>query len=106
MRHSLLRPSGFHRAVHVGEVVDFDAELTFVGHTSMEVWVRVRAEAGSGGPSRSVLEAMVTMVAVDRNGAPVPVPPLILESHEERRRFEEGRARMEARRATRRKGRP
>lgn len=112
MRHSKNQcvTASFDRAdfiapVHVGDVVDFDAELTFVGRTSMEVWVRVRAEVGFGGPSRPVLEAWVTMVAIDRAGAPVPVPPLILQNEEERRRFEEGRARMEARRRTRHKGR-
>ncbi|MGP8071974.1 MAG: acyl-CoA thioesterase [Thermoplasmata archaeon] len=113
MRHSKSQcvTASFDRAdfiapVHVGEVVDFDAEITFVGRTSMEVWVRVRAEAGSGGPSRAVLEALITMVAVDRTGSPVPVPPLVLESDLERRRFEEGRARMEARRKTRQKVAP
>jgi len=111
MRHSKAQcvTASFDRAdfiapVHVGDVVDFDAELTFVGRTSMEVWVRVRAEAGSGGPSRPVLEALVTMVAVDADGRPVEVPPLLLESGEERRRFEEGRARMEARRRSRPQG--
>jgi acyl-CoA hydrolase len=92
----------FIQPVHVGEVVDFDAELTYVGRTSMEVRVRVRAEALAGGDPRLVGEAFVTLVAVDSNGHPVPVPPLALESEEERRRFEEGRRRMEERKRTRR----
>ncbi len=87
--------------VHVGEVVDFDAMLTFVGHSSMEVSVRVRSEALAGSAPQLVGEAFVTMVAVDPHGRPVPVPPLVLETDEERRRFEEGRRRMEARRRTR-----
>jgi len=87
--------------VHVGDVVSFDAELTFVGTSSMEVWVRVRAESGHGGDSRMVGEAYVTMVAIDGLGRPVPVPPLVLETVEERLRFEEGRRRMEERRRTR-----
>ncbi len=91
----------FIQPVHVGEVVDFDAELTYVGHTSMEIWVRVRSEALAGGDPRLVGEAFVTMVAVDSSGRPVPVRPLALESDEERRRFEEGRRRMESRRRTR-----
>jgi acyl-CoA hydrolase len=41
------------------------------------------------------------MVAVDANGRPIPVPPLLLETVEERARFEEGRRRMEERRRTR-----
>lgn len=87
--------------IHVGDVVDFDAELTYVGTSSMEVWVRVRAEPSHGGDARPVGEAFVTMVAVDADGRPVPVAPLVLESVEERARFEEGRRRMEERRRTR-----
>jgi len=87
--------------VHVGDVVDFDATLTYVGTSSMEVWVRVRAESAHGGRPRTVGEAFITMVAVDASGRPVPVPPLVIESAEERLRFEEGRRRMEERRRTR-----
>jgi acyl-CoA hydrolase len=91
----------FLQPVHVGDVVDFDAEITFVGTSSMEVWVKVRAEPSHGGDPRLVGEAFVTMVAVDSLGRPVPVPPLVLENVEERLRFEEGRRRMEERRRTR-----
>ncbi len=87
--------------VHVGELVDFDACLTYVGRASMEVWVRVQAEPLSGGPRRLVVEAYVTMVAVDPTMRPTPVPPLRLANDAERRRFEEGRVRMEERRRTR-----
>jgi acyl-CoA hydrolase len=87
--------------VHVGELVDFEALLTFVGRTSMEVWVRVRAEALPSGTSGLVAVAFVTMVAVDTTGSPVPVPALRLETEEEKARFEEGRRRMEERRRLR-----
>lgn len=87
--------------VHVGDVVDFDALLTYVGTSSMEVWVRVRAESAHGEELRTVGEAFVTMVAVDASGRPALVPRLVLESAEERDRFEQGRQRMEERRRTR-----
>jgi acyl-CoA hydrolase len=87
--------------VHVGEVVNFDAMLTFVGHSSMEVWVRVTSEAVEGGSRRPVVEAYVTMVAVDRDGRPTAVPPLLLQTDDERKRFAEGQHRMEERRRTR-----
>ncbi len=96
----------FIQPVHVGEVVDFDAQLTYVGHSSMEVWVTVRAEALAGGAPRVVGEAFVTMVAVDPSGRPVPVPPLSLSSEEERQRFAEGQRRMVERRRTRRRREP
>ncbi len=88
----------FHSPVHVGDVVNFEAELTYVGRSSMEVWVRVHSEAVTGGGPRLVGQAYVTMVAVDPNGRPVPVPRLALQTGEERTRFEHGRLRMEERR--------
>lgn len=91
----------FIQPIHVGEVVDFDAMLTYVGTSSMEVWVQVHAEPNLGGDAVMVAQAYVTMVAVDKHGRPHPVPPLALESVEERLRFEEGRRRMEERRRTR-----
>jgi acyl-CoA hydrolase len=87
--------------VFLGEVVEFDARVTFAGRTSMEVWVQIRAEALEGGSRRVVGNAFVTMVAVDRAGHPTPIPPLRTENAEERRLFEEGRRRMEERRRTR-----
>jgi len=92
--------------VHVGEVVDFDAVLTFVGRSSMELWVRVRAEALRGGGPQLVAAAFVTMVAVDADGLPAEVPALVLETDEERTRFEEGRRRVEERRRLRRPAAP
>ncbi len=87
--------------VQVSDVVDFDATLTWVGRSSMEVWVQVRAEGLSGTPPHPVAQAYVTMVAVGSDGRPVPVPPLALETPEEHARFAAGRERMEARRRTR-----
>jgi acyl-CoA hydrolase len=87
--------------VHVGELVDFDAVLTYVGRSSMEVWVRVRAESLQTGVKGLVASAFVTMVAVDDAERPVTVPPLDLQSDEERTLFEEGHRRMEERRRAR-----
>lgn len=93
----------FIEPVHVGDVVDFDARLTWAGTSSMEIWVRVSAEEIAGGPPQLVGEAFVTMVAVDGRGKPVAVPPLIPVNEEERGRFEAGRARAEERRRSRRR---
>ena len=62
--------------VHVGDLVEWVAELTYVGHTSMEVWIQVHSEPLQGGPRRRVGEAFLTMVALDAQGHPAPVPPL------------------------------
>lgn len=87
--------------VYVGEVVQFDAALTYAGRTSMEVRVLVTSEPLEGGEARRVGEAFVTMVAVDVTGRPTPIPALSPATDEERRRFEEGRRRMEERRRSR-----
>ena len=87
--------------VHVGQIVEFDATLTCVGRSSMEISVEVRAEDLKSGSSQIVGRAFVSMVAVDDEGRPVPVPPLELTNADEERRFEEGRQRMENRRKSR-----
>ena len=91
----------FLRPVHVGQVVEYDAHVSYVGHTSMEVTIKARAEALAGSEPYDVVDAWVTMVAVDPSGRPIPVPPLKLRTGEERREFDAGRGRMEARRETR-----
>lgn len=87
--------------VHVGDVVEFIATLTFVGSSSMEVGVEVHAEDLHGGPKRQVLSAFVTMVALDADGRPRSVPPLTLTNDAERARFAEGERRMRERRTSR-----
>jgi acyl-CoA hydrolase len=87
--------------VHVGDVVEFVATLTYVGTSAMEVWVEVRAEDVKGGPARLVGNAYVTMVAVDEAGKPRPVPALTVSNDAERTRFAEAERRMDLRRRTR-----
>ena len=91
----------FWAPVRLGQVVTFDSRLTYVGRSSMEVWVEVRAEDLAGGPRRLVGNAFVTMVALGPDGHPTPVRPLLAESEEDRRLASEGASRMEARRNAR-----
>lgn len=91
----------FLRPVHVGQVVEYEAHLTFVGKTSMEVMIEARAEELTGGPPYPVVHAWVTMVAVNADGRPTSVPPLELADETERAEFERGRARMATRRRAR-----
>ena len=90
--------------VHLGDLVQFDARLTCVGRSSMEVLVEVTAEPAAGGGRRPVGRAYVTMVAVDRDGRPAAVPPLALDTEEERLEMEAGQARMASRAASRSAG--
>src|SRR3954466_1927279 len=79
--------------VHVGELVTFSASVNAAWRTSMEVGVRVDAENPRTGERRHTNSAYLTMVAVDGEGNPVPVPPLMTESGEERGREAEAQVR-------------
>ncbi|MDD2955020.1 MAG: acyl-CoA thioesterase [Oscillospiraceae bacterium] len=72
------------------------AQVTHTGRTSMEVRVDTFVEALSG-EKEMINRAYLVMVALDENGAPAPVPQLILESDEERQEWEGGCRRRELR---------
>lgn len=87
----------FYRPIYVGNLVTVNAHLTFVCRRTMEVEFVVVAEDLATGLNTEALKAYFIMVALDQQGRPKEVPPLILETEEERRRFEEGRLRYEVR---------
>ncbi len=87
----------FHHPVFVGDLLFIKGSLNFVGRTSMEVGVRVEAENIMTGEVRHTASAYLTFVALDDNGKPKQVPPLVLETEEERRRNREAKIRREAR---------
>jgi acyl-CoA hydrolase len=63
----------------------------------MEIGVRVETENLLTGLRRHTNSCYLTFVAVDRNGRPVPVPPLKPETPEEVRRHEAARERRASR---------
>ncbi|MCX5823146.1 MAG: acyl-CoA thioesterase [Deltaproteobacteria bacterium] len=87
----------FHHPVFVGDLLTLRANLNFIGRTSMEVGVRVETENPMTGERRHTASAYLTYVALDRDGRPIPLPPLILETEEEMRRNREAKARRETR---------
>ncbi len=87
----------FHNPVFVGDVLFFKASLNLVGRTSMEIGVRVEAENLITGIVRHASSAYLTYVALDRQGRPREVLPLILETDEERRRNLEAKRRRDVR---------
>ncbi len=91
----------FHHPVFVGDLLFFKASLNMVGKTSMEVGVRVESENLITGVVRHTASAYLTFVALDKDGRPQSVPPLILENEEEMRRNREARSRRETRLAER-----
>jgi acyl-CoA hydrolase len=79
----------FHHPIFVGDVLFFKASLNLVGRTSMEIGVRVEAENLLSGKVRHAASAYLTYVALDEQGKPKEVPPLILETDDEKRRNRE-----------------
>jgi uncharacterized protein (TIGR00369 family) len=75
----------FRHPIRIGDLVLLDAELTNVGRTSMEVRIEVQAENSMTGQRWHTNTAFAVYVALDDNGKPVSVPPLIAETKEEKR---------------------
>jgi acyl-CoA hydrolase len=87
----------FREPIHVGDLVVMSASVNFAGRTSLEVGVRVEAEDLVSGRRRHTNSCYLTFVAIDRNGRPVEVPPIVPETDEEKRRYEAAQARRKRR---------
>jgi acyl-CoA hydrolase len=91
----------FLEPVMVGELVTFRATVNAAWRTSVEVGVRVEAEHVRDGTRRHVSTAYLTMVALDDDGRPAPVPPIEPETDDEQRRQREADLRRSNRLAER-----
>ncbi len=87
----------FHHPVFIGDLLILRASINYVGKTSMEAGVRVEAENLRTGVVRHTASAYLTFVALDEAGRPKEIPPLIVETEDEKRRYCEAQARREAR---------
>jgi len=87
----------FHEPINVSELVTMIGSVSFVGRTSMEVTIEIYAQNLQTSDKRHTNTARVTMVALDANGKPVPVPGLLPEAREEKLRYLEGKLRRELR---------
>jgi uncharacterized protein (TIGR00369 family) len=83
--------------VHVGDTVTVKASVNDVGTTSLEIGVRVESEELETGTTTHTSSAYLVFVALDDEGNPRPVPPLIAETEEEQRRQREAKVRRESR---------
>jgi acyl-CoA hydrolase len=83
----------FRQPIHVGELVTFLASINHTGTSSMEVGIKVIAEDIRTQVVRHVNSCFFTMVAVDDDRKPAPVPPLRPFTPEEKRRFEHAKVR-------------
>jgi len=87
----------FMEPVYVGELVTVRAMVNDTGRTSMEVGVRVEAENARTGRRVHTSSAYLVYVALDREGKPRPVPPVVPEDEEQAQRQHEAKLRREAR---------
>lgn len=79
--------------VYQGWIVNLKASVNFAARTSMEVGVRVDAENPITGEKFHTATAYLTFVALDSHMKASPVPQIIAESPEEKRRQERAQER-------------
>jgi len=89
--------------VKKGWVVNLRARVNFVAKTSMEVGVRVDAENPKTGETFHTATAYLTFVALGDDGKPSSVPPLVTDTPEDKRRFQEAESRRQIRLANKKR---
>jgi uncharacterized protein (TIGR00369 family) len=87
--------------VRHGQILDITARVHFTARTSMEIYVDAFAEEPRSGQRDHVCEAFFSFVALGDDMKPSPVPPVALETDQDRRLNADARARYEARKAGR-----
>ncbi|WP_199566148.1 acyl-CoA thioesterase [Streptomyces corynorhini] len=89
--------------VRVGDLVHVKAQVNWVGRSSMEIGVRVLAERwNESTPATQVGSAYLVFAAVDEEGRPRSVPPVVPETERDKRRYQEAQIRRTHRLARRR----
>ena len=82
----------FKAAAHVNDTIVLFGQITYVGHTSMEVRVQTYVESMDG-MRRLINRAYLVMVALDKNEKPTEVPGILPETMEEKLEYEAGQKR-------------
>ncbi|XP_063173794.1 cytosolic acyl coenzyme A thioester hydrolase isoform X2 [Candoia aspera] len=85
----------FHEKIRKGSVITISGRMTFTSNKSMEIEVFVDADhfVGEAQERYRAVSAFFTYVSLSKEGRPLPVPQLVMETEDERRRFEEGKGR-------------
>jgi uncharacterized protein (TIGR00369 family) len=94
----------FLEPIYLGELVTARATVNYAGRTSMEVSVEIEAEDLVTGRRRHTNSCYVTYVAIDEQGRPTPVPPVLPQTEDEWRRYRAAEARRARRLADRGSG--
>ena len=87
----------FKEPISVGDHVVLKACVNYVGHTSMEVGVRVIREDPYSTKRTIATTAHLTFVALGKDKRPCPVTPILPETADEKRRYENAKLRVQAR---------
>jgi acyl-CoA hydrolase len=91
----------FLHPVHIGQLIMLQSSVNRVFRTSMEIGVRVQVENLLTGQRKHTSSAYLTFVALDEHGKRTPIPPVIPETDDEKRRFAEAEERRAYRLAMR-----
>lgn len=83
------------------ESVCVESFVTWTGHSSMEVFVKIIAENLMNGERKIAATAFLTFVALDDNGHPIEVPKVIPETEEEKKLHETAPDRIQLRKERR-----
>jgi len=89
----------FKEPINIGDHVVLRASINYVSRSSMEVGVQVAREDPYTGRQVVATTAHLTFVALDENKKPTPVPPVLPQTEQEKRRYENARLRVKARKA-------
>lgn len=89
----------FHAPIRLGEIATLRARVLAAFNSSMEVGVVVTAENPVTGELKTATSALLTLVALGPDGARIAVPPLELNTNEERAAFAEAESRRTERRS-------
>jgi uncharacterized protein (TIGR00369 family) len=87
----------FREPIRIGDLVTLKAEVSYTGRTSLEAAVEVIAENPVTGEQTHTNTAYLVYVALDDEGRPTSVPPLLAETDEEREKLRRGQERQEQR---------
>jgi len=87
----------FREPIRIGDLVILRAEVAYTGRTSMEAAVHVIAEDPISGEQTHTNTAYLVYVALDDEGKPAPVPPLLAETDEEKIKMTDALERQERR---------
>ena len=91
----------FREPIHLGELVIAHASVNYVGRTSVDVGVRVEAENIVSGVRRHTNSCYLTFVAIDENGQPRRVAPVVANTEVEKKWYAAAATRRERRDARR-----